>query len=117
MEQFTNIKTVLTILYVSILFPLIWCLIRGQFTSYKKEVSHHIRNTLPNPQTEFTLFLVIGIFSHAFVQSSFSDTTIEILKALFGHSMFLMSIILSSIIIITGIVVRITYSYILTTES
>lgn len=102
-EQFTNIKIVLAILYVSILFPLLWCLIKGQFSSYKKEVYHHIKHTIPNLQTEFTLFLVAGIFSYAFVQSSLSQKSIEILNAIFGHSVFLMAIALSSIIIFTGI--------------
>lgn len=102
-DKFTNISIVLAIAFVSLLFPLIWCLLKGIIRRYKNEVIMHATKTLPNLKTEFTLFLVAGIFSYAFVQSPLNEKSTELLNLFFGQSSLLMAIALSSVIILTGI--------------
>lgn len=103
-EKNTNLGMVLSISFVSVVFPLVWCTLRGRLPHYKKEVIAHTTKTVPNMQSEFTMFLVAGIFSHVFVQSPLSGKFIHMLNMSFGFSSLLMSIVLSMAIILTGIV-------------
>lgn len=102
-DTFTNLKIVLAITFVSISLPFIWCLIKKQMNSYKREVSEHINTTLPRLQTEFTMFLMAGIFSNVFVNSPFSEKAVNLLIYLFGNSILLMTLVLSFLIIISGV--------------
>lgn len=103
-EKNTSLSMVLSISFVSVVFPLVWCLLRGRLPEYKKEVITHTTKTVPNMQSEFTMFLFAGIFSHVFVQSPLSGKFVHLLNTLFGSSSLLMSISLSLVIILTGIV-------------
>lgn len=104
LEQNTNLGMVLSIAIVAVVFPIVWCLLKRLLPQYKKEVITHVTKTVPNMQSEFTMFLVAGVFSHAFVQSPLSDQFVHMLNALFGSSSLLMSVALSLTIILTSIV-------------
>ena len=93
--QMTDIGMVMSIAAVSILFPLVWCLLKGQSGKYVEEVKRHTTSAIPSLQGEFTLFLVAGIFSYVFVRSPLSDQFIGLLNWAFGSSTLLLGIFLS----------------------
>ncbi|WP_153731787.1 hypothetical protein [Sporosarcina obsidiansis] len=103
-EKYTSLSMVLSISLVAILFPIVWCTVRGCLVNYKKEFLAHATKTVPNMQSEFTMFLVAGMFSYVFVNSTVSGKFIDVLNVLFGSSSLVMSIVLALIIILTGII-------------
>lgn len=102
--QTTNIGMVLSISAVAVLFPLIWCFLKGNFKEYVEEVKRHTTNAIPNLQGEFTLFLSAGIFSYVFVRSPLSDKFIHLLNFLFGSSTLLLGIVLSLAMIVAAVI-------------
>ncbi|MFS0575644.1 hypothetical protein AB1K83_08420 [Sporosarcina sp. 179-K 3D1 HS] len=93
--QATDIGMVMSISAVSVLFPFVWCLLKGQSRGYVEEVRRHTTSAIPNLQGEFTLFLVAGIFSYVFVRSPLSDQFVNLLHLAFGSSTLLLGIVLS----------------------
>lgn len=102
-ERFSPFNMIIAIAFTAVFFPLLWCLAKGTFSLYKKEVSKHVHSTLPNLHTEIALFLLAGIFSSAFVSSKWSDLFVQLFSQWFGHSPALMTILLSIIIVGAGL--------------
>src|SRR5699024_9350252 len=103
-DRFSNFKITVIIAFISIVFPFIWCLSKGKINVYYKNVKQHTTSVIPSMKTEFTLFISAGIFGQAFLQSPFSDKSVEILNNVFGYSSVLISIVITSIIILTAII-------------
>ncbi|HZG72989.1 MAG TPA: hypothetical protein VEY51_15735 [Chondromyces sp.] len=102
-ENFSSFNMVMAIALVSILFPVIWCLVKGNWEGYKQEVKQHLSTTIPNLQQEISLFLMAGLFSASFVHSPWSHQLVSLFSQLFGQSAILMTITLSLIIVAAAI--------------
>lgn len=104
LERFTPFSMVLSICLVALIFPITWCAIKRNLKQYKQEVKNHLTKTLPNLRQEITLFLTAGLFSGAFVNSPWSNAMVEFLNNHFGHSSILMTLVISLVVVSTGII-------------
>lgn len=104
LENFTDFGMVLSICIVSIVFPLVWCFLKGDIKLYRKEGMDHLFGTLPRLRQEITLFLTSGLFSVAYINSPVSDQVIQLLNNYFGFSSVAMTLAILILIISAAII-------------
>lgn len=63
MEQVIPLPMVILICIAAVLFPLIWCLAKGETAVYRSGIKNHVTVTFPALQKEMTLFMAAGFFS------------------------------------------------------
>lgn len=104
LERFPPFSMVLSICFVALIFPLVWCALKGNLKEYRHEVNNHLTKTLPGLRQEITLFLTAGLFSGVFVHSPWSGAMAGFFNSHFGHSPVFMTFAISLAIICTAII-------------
>lgn len=101
-ERISSLGMVLSICITAIFFPLLWCFIKGDKKDYLDEVKTHVFTTLPKMKKEITLFLTAGLFSAAFVSSTWSDLLVNWVNTYFSSSTLLLTLLMTTIIVLTA---------------
>lgn len=101
-ERFTSYGMVFSVCLVSLIFPLFWSVIKGRKRQYFSGLLQHI-HSLPNVQSEITLFLIAGLFSAVFNESSLSNQLVILLNQYASFSTIFLTIFLSLMIIVPSI--------------
>jgi hypothetical protein len=73
LEQLLHVPMLLILSFASIFYPMLWCLLGGSFSFYKKGFSHHIHHHLPSFKKEIVLFLTAGFLSGAIGQTNIGE--------------------------------------------
>jgi C4-dicarboxylate transporter, DcuC family len=82
-EHLTSSSMTFIICVLAALFPLVWCVSKGELELYKKEFRNHLFTGIPRMKKEIVLFLIAGFFSGAFVKTGWSTYLVEGLSGAF----------------------------------
>lgn len=104
LEKLPLFNMIVSICFISFIFPFFWCYVKGQKAAYNIEIKNHIYRTVPNLKQETTLFLTAGLFSSAFIQSPVNASLIKVLNKVSQYSVTLVVILLPIVIIVAAIV-------------
>lgn len=102
-EKMTSSSMTFIICLLSILFPLSWCLLKGEGESYRKELKAHIFTGVPRMKNEIVLFLIAGFFSGAFIKTGWSIYLVEALNGAFSHVYLIIAYLIAFSIVATAI--------------
>lgn len=102
-EMATGMSMVMIICLTAVIFPLLWSVLRQQFSGYRQEVKNHLYRTLPNMKKEIVLFFIAGFFSKAFVQTEISGAVVQAIANLVGGSTIGAAYCILLIIVFTSI--------------
>lgn len=80
LEQFVQLPMVLITCMAAVLFPLAWCLSKGEFATYRQGLANHVTVTLPALKKEITLFLAAGFFSGSIGTTGFGASVPVLLE-------------------------------------
>ncbi|RTE08376.1 hypothetical protein [Paenibacillus whitsoniae] len=73
LERLVELPMVLLICIAAVVFPLIWCMVKGAMAVYRQGLKNHVAVTLPALQKEITLFLAAGFFSGSIGATKFGS--------------------------------------------
>lgn len=82
LERFVELPMVLITCMAAVLFPLIWCLVKGAMAIYRQGLVNHFTVTLPALKKEITLFLAAGFFSGSIGATRFGEAIPVLLELL-----------------------------------
>jgi hypothetical protein len=80
LERLAQLPMVLITCMAAVLFPLIWCLAKGAYATYRQGLANHVTVTLPALKKEITLFLAAGFFSGSIGTTGFGASVPVLLE-------------------------------------
>ncbi|MBG9657906.1 hypothetical protein [Cytobacillus firmus] len=104
LEFLTGYSIVLMICFVSLLFPLFWCVFSKKGTHYMHEFKNHMYIGIPRMKKEIVLFLIAGFFSGAFIHADLSNRLVSFIQTVFGSFHLGTSFFLASIVFMTALI-------------
>lgn len=104
LEFMMSSSIVLMICLVSLIFPLLWCVLKGKGTEYAQEFKGHLFSGIPRMKKEIVLFLIAGFFSGAFVHSDMSGILVGFIQQVFGSFHMGTAFFLSGIVFLASLV-------------
>lgn len=84
LEFVTSSSIVLMTCFVSLIFPMVWCLFSRKFTLYIEEFKQHVFVWIPRMKKEIVLFLIAGFFSGAFKHGNLGSNLVTFIQNTFG---------------------------------
>lgn len=103
-EIVTSYSMVLIICLVSLLFPLLWCLLSGKGASYAEEFQQHVYVGIPRMKKEIVLFLIAGFFSGAFVYAKLSVYLVGMMNSVFGSFAMGAAFFISILVVLSALI-------------
>jgi hypothetical protein len=79
-ERLVELPMVLVTCIAAVLFPLLWCLMKGAAATYRQGLVNHATVTLPALKKEITLFLSAGFFSGSISATGFGAYVPKLLE-------------------------------------
>ncbi|WP_394138251.1 hypothetical protein [Cytobacillus oceanisediminis] len=104
LEFLTGYSIVLMICFVSLIFPLLWCVFSRKGSLYLHEFKEHVYIGIPRMKKEIVLFLIAGFFSGAFIHADLSNALILFIQNTFGSFHLGTAFFLSSIVFLTALI-------------
>lgn len=101
-EHLTSSSMTFIICVLAALFPLLWCLIKGELKLYKREFRNHLFTGIPRMKKEIVLFLIAGFFSGAFVKTGWSTYLVEGLNGAFSSFNIGIAYVMAFLIVLTA---------------
>jgi hypothetical protein len=99
-EHLTKWPMMLVVSMISILYPVIWCILKKKWRLAGRAFSDFKNNSLPNMNNETILFISAGLFGKALTGTSFSNGLRALLNQLAEISFLLFTIIIISTVVI-----------------
>jgi DcuC family C4-dicarboxylate transporter len=103
-EHLTSSSMTFIICVLAALFPLLWCLIKGELKLYKLEFKNHLFTGIPRMKKEIVLFLIAGFFSGAFVKTGWSTYLVEGLNGTFSSFNIGIAYVMAFLIVLSAMI-------------